>query len=387
MVHIGTANEFVKHGHTVYIVSAVEADSGPKYIRKDESSVAYLLVRTGRIQKTSVIKKGINTVLLGRRFMKSIRCSFPNVRIDLLIYSTPPISLVGVVDNIKRNNQCKTYLLLKDIFPQNAVDLGMLRTNGVRGLIYKYFRRQEKKLYKVSDLIGCMSKANTEYIIAHNPDIDPSSVEECPNSIEVRNMSVDKEARDRIRAKYNLPLDKKVFVYGGNLGKPQGISFMIECLKKSENLNDAYFLIIGDGTEAALIKKYIDDYHPRNVCLLKQLPKETYDAMVGACDIGMIFLDHRFTIPNFPSRLLAYMQAELPVFAITDTNSDIGKVITEGGFGWWSESNDVDSFINVMNNILSCDLSLYGNRGFVYLERHYDVKTSAELILKHIENT
>ena len=60
---------------------------------------------------------------------------------------------------------------------------------------------------------------------------------------------------------------------------------------------------------------------------MKYLPKDEYDAMIGACDVGLIFLDYRFTIPNFPSRLLAYMQAKIPVLASTDPNTDVGSVI------------------------------------------------------------
>ena len=82
---------------------------------------------------------------------------------------------------------------------------------------------------------------------------------------------------------------------------------------------------------------------------MKRLPKEDYDTMVAACDVGMIFLDHRFTIPNFPSRLLSYMQAGLPVLACTDPNTDVGKVIEDEGFGWWCESNSVEAFLNSVN--------------------------------------
>ena len=89
---------------------------------------------------------------------------------------------------------------------------------------------------------------------------------------------------------------------------------------------DVFFLIVGDGTEFAKIEAYVNEDKPSNVKLMKRLPKEDYDKMVGACDVGMIFLDHRFTIPNFPSRLLSYMQAKIPVLACTDVNTDIGKI-------------------------------------------------------------
>ena len=150
---------------------------------------------------------------------------------------------------MKKRDGAKTYLLLKDIFPQNAVDLGMMSKSGIKGLIYRVFRKKEKKLYRISDYIGCMSQANVDYVLKHNPDINPEKVEICSNSVEVVDMSVDEKTRDEIRRKYDIPLDKKIFVYGGNLGKPQGIDFMIECLKSQEKNDAVFFLIVGHGTE------------------------------------------------------------------------------------------------------------------------------------------
>lgn len=83
-------------------------------------------------------------------------------------------------------------------------------------------------------------------------------------------------------------------------------------------MKNVYFLIVGNGNDYEKLKFFVKQEKPENIKLLSVLPKEDYDSMVGACDVGLIFLDHRFTIPNFPSRLLTYMQAKLPVLAVTD---------------------------------------------------------------------
>ena len=252
----------------------------------------------------------------------------------------------------------------------------------MKGLLYKHFRKQEKKLYAISDGIGCMSQANADYVIKHNPEVNPSIVEVCPNSVEVIDKSVDEETRREIRKKYGIPLDKKVFVYGGNLGKPQGIPFLIECLQMCEDITDAYFLIVGDGTEYHLLREFVERDNPANVKLMKRLPKEDYDTMVGACDVGLIFLDHRFTIPNFPSRLLSYMQAKLPVLAATDPNTDIGKVIVDGGFGWWCESNNSEAFRKLVLRAL--DASDTVDKEWEYLVKSYSVAESYNTIMQNI---
>ena len=384
-IYTDLMRNFRDEGHHVCIVTPHERRFGKKTELVDCEGVKILGVKTLNIQKTNVVEKGVGTLLIESQYKSAIKKYLGDVKFDLVLYSTPPITLVSAIEYVKNRDGAKTYLLLKDIFPQNAVDIGMMSKSGLKGLLYNHFRRVEKKLYKVSDFIGCMSQANVDYVLKHNPEIDPKKVEVCPNSIDVVDKSVDDSTRRQIREKYSIPLDKKVFVYGGNLGKPQGIPFIIECLKRCEKIENIFFLIVGDGTEYSKIENYLSESKHENMRLMKRLPKEDYDTLVGACDVGLIFLDHRFTIPNFPSRLLSYMQAKIPVLACTDPNTDIGKVITEGGFGWWCESNDADGFGNIVSRILQEDTKKMGENGFEYLKAHYSVEQSYETIMKHFE--
>lgn len=378
-IYTDLLREFVKNGHRVYAISPVEKRQNQATHLIEEENATILRLKISNTQKTNIIEKGISTIMIEPTFKKAIKQYFSNVKFDLILYSTPPITLVSPIEYVKKRDGAKSYLLLKDIFPQNAVDIGLMSKSGLKGLLYKHFRKQEKRLYAISDRIGCMSQANVDYVIKHNPEINPEIVEVCPNSIEVIDKSVDDELRKAIRTKYSIPLDKRVFIYGGNLGKPQGIPFVIECLRKCCNLEDVYFLIVGDGTEYRLIESYVEAEKPKNVNLMKRLPKEDYDTMVGACDVGLIFLDHRFTIPNFPSRLLAYMQAKLPVLACTDPNTDIGKVITEGGFGWWCESDDPSIVAKMITEIN--DYRCKGEIAYTFLFNHYSSGSSYQIIM------
>lgn len=379
-IYTDLLREFAKHGHDLYVISPVEKrkNQKTKVLKTDKATI--LKLRIGNTQKTNTIEKGISTIGIEPQFIAGIKKYFSDVKFDLVIYSTPPITFCNAIEYVKKRDGAKTYLLLKDIFPQNAVDIGMMSKSGLKGIIYKVFRNKEKKLYRISDYIGCMSQANVDYVLKHNPEINPEKVEICPNSVEVVDMSVDEETRREIRGKYGIPPEKKVFVYGGNLGKPQGIEFMIECLKSQSNNEDVYFLVVGDGTEYGKIESYVVNDKPSNVRLMKRLPKEDYDKMVAACDVGMIFLDHRFTIPNFPSRLLSYMQAKIPVLAVTDPITDIGKVIVDGGFGWWCESNRVSEFSRVFKLTCCANLTEMGNRGYCYLLENYFVERVYKLI-------
>lgn len=372
-IYTDLLREFRKHGHELYIISPIEKRQHKKTYIIKENNIVILKLKIGNIQKTNFIEKGFSTLTIENILVYGIKRYFSHVKFDFILYSTPPITFYKTIAYVNKRDKAKTYLMLKDIFPQNAVDLGVLKKTGLKGILYRYFRRKEKKLYAISDKIGCMSKANVDYILKHNPEIKKEKIELCPNSIEVIDKSVSNKEKQVIRKKYGIPNDRIVFVYGGNLGKPQGIDFLIKCLRTQADNQKIFFLIVGSGTEYEKIKNFIKTDRPKNVMLMKQLPKEDYDRMVGSCDVGMIFLDHRFTIPNFPSRLLSYMQAKLPVLAVTDPNTDIGKVIMEGGFGWWCESNNVNKFGETLGDILKQNLGDKGENAFIYCIQHYHV--------------
>lgn len=385
-IYLDLLREFKRNGHNVYAVAGIEKKENKDTYLAEEEGCKILRVKIGNNKKANLIRKGLTTLLLPKYFISSIKKYFSDVKFDLVLYPTPPITHFKTVKYIKKRDGAKSYLLLKDIFPQNAVDIGMMRKSGVKGIIYKHFRRIEKKLYAISDMIGCMSQANVDYVLKHNPEIDKNKVEICPNSIEYEDKCVNFERRVALREKYGIPQDKKVFVYGGNLGKPQGIPFLMECLKAERDNEQAFFLIVGDGTEFNKIKNFIDENQFSNVKLMSKLPGEDYDNMVASCDVGMIFLDHRFTIPNFPSRLLSYIQAGLPVLACTDPNTDIGKVIVDGGFGWWCESNDVQAFSELVNNACKADLNEMGKKGTQYLLDNYTSAKGYEIIMRSCYN-
>lgn len=379
-IYCDLLREFMKNGHSIYTLSPGKEKRKEEIYRGRRCTLAYVDIDTVR-GGNKYIKKGWSTLMMGHNFKKGINKHYGSVKFDLILYSTPPITFVNAVEYVKNRDGAKTYLLLKDIFPQNAVDIGMMTTKGLRGIIYKYFRNQEKKLYAISDSIGCMSPANVKYVVENNTEIDPDIVDVCPNSIEVIDKSIDVISRNRIRKKYGVPINKQVLVYGGNLGKPQGIPFIIECLYECSKV-DVFFLIVGDGTDYGVLEEYIRTSGQTNARLLKRLPKDDYDSLVAACDVGLIFLDHSFTIPNFPSRILSYMQAKIPVLACTDPYTDIGDIIVNGEFGWWCESNSAKEFLNTVKLSMKADKKQMGLNAFNYLEEYYSAEDSYRIIMK-----
>lgn len=382
-IYTDLMRRFRNEGHSVYIVFPRERryKLGTSFTVQD--GVHLLGVKTLNIQKTNVIEKGIGTILLEGQFKRVIQKYLNKVSFDLILYSTPPITFTNVVKDMKRRNpQAISYLLLKDIFPQNAVDMGMLSKNS---LLYRYFRCKEMALYRHSNFIGCMSPANVNFVLKHNAFISPCRVEVAPNSIELveRGEKVD---RKQIRQKYNLPVDKPIFIYGGNLGKPQGVNFLIECLNANSGRTDCHFLVVGNGTEYAKLESWYCQEKPQNVSLFARLPKADYDCLVQSCDVGLIFLDYRFTIPNYPSRLLSYLEYKIPIIAATDLSTDIGRIAEENGYGYSCESNSIIQFTACVNKFLQYPNTIrtMGEKGYAFLLQNYLVEHTYKKIIVHV---
>ena len=233
-IYTDLIRKFVEEGHELFIVTPTERRYKEKTSLINNNNVTILRIKTLNIQKVNILEKGLSTLLIEKQFLRSIKRRLPKIQFDLVLYSTPPITFTKVVRYIKQKDGAKSYLLLKDIFPQNAVDLGILKQGS---LIHKFFRKKEKVLYSVSDYIGCMSPANARYVCKHNPEINPDIVEVNPNSIEPAESSITPKQRVLIRQKYLIPADSTVFIYGGNLGKPQGIGFLIDVLNSQKLLH------------------------------------------------------------------------------------------------------------------------------------------------------
>lgn len=374
---------FRDHGHEVVALAPRERRTGLPTELVELQGIQVLRIAVGNITKCGLIEKGISNLTIKSKFLKAMKHNIKNTKFDLVLYTTPPTTIYGLVETVKRAVGAKAYLLLKDIFPQNSLDLGMLSKNGVKGLIYRYFKHTERKTYAAADWIGCMSRANRDYLIANEPEIDPDCIEVNPNSLIPRDMSHIDESS--FKERYGLPCNERIFVYGGSLGRPQGIDFLIEVLRLNECNPVGYFLIAGNGTERAKLESYFSSANPKHAQLLPNLPRTEFDAMLIACNVGLVFLDHRFTIPNFPSRLLSYMQASLPIVAATDQASDMGRLAEENGFGIWAESTDAEAFLAKCRELTDASISEMGARAHAYMVENYTSEKSYEIIMEHFD--
>jgi glycosyltransferase involved in cell wall biosynthesis len=378
-IYTDLLRKFREKGHDLTIVSPNERKFGLKtaFVRKND--VNYLNVWTTNIQKTNILEKGLTTLFIENIFLFAIKKYLNKINFDLIIYTTPPITFTNLVRKLKKRAGSKTYLLLKDIFPQNAVDLNIINVNG---FLYKYFRHKEKVLYNISDYIGCMSPANLRYIIKTNPQLDTNKIEVNPNSIEVKKNSINTSHNFSIYEKYSIPTDKIIFLFGGNIGEPQGIEFLIQNIDFCKNINNAFFLIVGNGTKFKDLYNWVSNPNIKNAILINEVPQNEFDNIVRIAHVGLIFLNPLFSIPNFPSRILSYMKNNLPVICATDSVTDIGNIASENNFGFHCLASNSEKFSEYVIKLLNNDLRKeMGNNAYEFLINEYTTEISYNLII------
>ncbi len=372
-IYADLVNGLSEAGHKVTIVYADDPDVTKKTnLVHEKNGIDMLRVKCGKVFGVNFIIKGINTLLVEPLLKRAISQHLSDRHFDIVIYATPPVTFANVVKYCKKKYRCASFLMLKDIFPQNAVDLGLFSENGI---IHRVFRNKEKALYKVSDTIGCMSRKNMEYILAHNKEISKEKCMVFPNTIGVKYL---KQPEPHLKED-----DKLRFIFGGNLGKPQAIDFLLEAISSDRIRNNdrLEFYFVGNGSETEKVRKACEQ--SKNAVFKDFLPPEEYNKIMNKCDVGIISLDSKFTIPNYPSRTLGYMSMSKPMLACTDRNTDIRELIEEEAkCGKWCPSDDVDSFCDAVDWFLGNidNLSILGENGRKYLEENFDVLRSIKLI-------
>ncbi len=364
--------EFVSHGHEVTVVAPGNGKTGI-YV---ECGIPLLRVQTLPIKNVPNYLKGISNVLLPYQFERALNQFYKGRLFDVIISPTPPITLVDLVAKLKRKFGAKFYLILRDIFPQNAVDLGFMKKDG---LLHRYFRRKERKLYMEADYIGCMSQGNIDYVKVHNPEVSAEKLHELKNYQKpYKGFGSDP---DLIKRKYGIA-EKFVVVFGGNMGKPQQLENVLALAVSVIQIPDIVFLLLGEGVQMNKIEAEAKAKGLTNINIQRTIAKQEYQDLLRVCDVGLISLHKDFTIPNIPSKALDYFNVGIPVLASLDLATDFGEILDEEKCGLWSYAGDHQHLHkNLLKLYQSPDLtSTMGQNG----NKYFNERLTPEIAYKTI---
>jgi len=367
------ACKFKKQGHDVTVVTPA-----PKQKEKTKittlDGVTVCRFRSGEIKNIGKIKRAINETLLSYYAWSSLKSHFKAHPHELIIYYSPTIFWGGLVARLKKLWSAPSYLILRDLFPQWAIDQGLIREGSK---IETYFRYFEKKSYDAADKIGLMSAKNLEWFREHGNSDKPLEI--------LYNWAANEpvEATSLYREKLGLE-GKCVYFYGGNIGHAQDMMNIVRLAVNMRDEEKAHFVLVGAGDEVELVENAIKEYKLSNMTLLPAVSQDEFKQMQAEFDIGLFSLHRDHVTHNFPGKLLGYMVQSMPILGSINPGNDLKETVEEGGAGLITDNGDDEKLLeNALKLLHDEDFrKTMGEKSKQLLHDTFSVEAAAKQILK-----
>jgi len=372
------AMEFVRQGHQVMVVTPGNALQGATTATM-EDGVQVVRVHAAEIKAANKVLRLWRESQLSSRTWKNARDLFTAYRCDLIVYYAPSIFWGGLIRRLKSLWKCPAYLVHRDIFPQWAVDSGIIRKGS---LLHRYLRRIELDLYASADIIGAEAPGNLSYF-ANGAQGVGFETEVCYNWIAP--VSV---ARPSVSWRSHLGLEgKTVFVYGGNIGPAQDLGNIVDLATRLRHRDDIRFLLAGDGTEAPRITKEITRRGLINVLLLPPIPQQDYLACLSEFDIGLVSLNRHIHSHNFSGKFLGYLACGKPTLASINPGNDLFDVLRRSGVGIGCVNGDDAALLDAALSLADQPQlrASMGKNARALAESTFSVRRAATQILSHFD--
>ncbi|NOT64923.1 MAG: glycosyltransferase family 4 protein [Methylotenera sp.] len=325
--------EMVKQGHqpTVIIPSA---DLESPWSLDHMNGVQVLRLKAPRTKDIGYVKRTINEFMLPFVMLHNFRKSpFSEELWSGVVWYSPTIFLGPLASVLKKTSACRSYLIIRDIFPEWAVDMGLLG----RGLPYRFFKAIEHYQYSVADVIGVQTSSNLAYFDVW--------VSQSKRRVEVlQNWLADSpNIGSTIKIADSILAGRTIFVYAGNMGVAQGMNIIIDLAERLYARRDLGFLFVGRGSDAKKMRHDAESRGLDNVLFYDEIDPTEISGLYAQCHIGIVALDPRHKTHNIPGKFLTYMQAGLPVLASINTGNNLVELITQENVGRVCTDNSVDT--------------------------------------------
>ncbi|MBE0369250.1 glycosyltransferase family 4 protein [Pseudoalteromonas aurantia] len=335
--------------------------------------------RSSPIKDIGKIQRAINETVLSHRAWSAIKHRIKGDTFDGVVYYSPSIFFGGLVSKIKQRCACRSYLILRDFFPQWAIDSGLINAGS---MIERYFRYFEKRNYSAANVIGVMSQKNLEVFGKQSPCYSGKSEI-------LRNWASLKPSEEVYDIRKKLSLENHIiFFYGGNIGHAQDMANLMRLAKGMNDYQLAHFLFIGQGDEVELIKQLAEQWQLSNFTFLPSVGQDAFKKILAEIDIGLFSLSKKHTAHNFPGKLLGYMVEAKPILGSINKGNDLKEVINSNSAGYILDNGEDQSLLNSAIKLYEdqeerMELGLNSQK---LLENEFSVSSAANLIVKGLRS-
>ena len=328
------SREFVRQGHELTVMLPT-AGLATAWLLEDFGGVQVLRLRAPKTKDINYVQRTMNEFLMPFAMLRNLRKSpLADGHWGGVVWYAPSIFLGPIANALKKASGCKGYLIIRDIFPEWAAEMGLMG----RGLPYKFFKAVANYQYSVADVIGIQTQGNSSYFV----DRPTSRVEVLQNWLaDAPNVgcSIDMVGDDpdpSLRAKRGNPgclAGRTIFVYAGNMGVAQGMGVLLDLADRLQNRADIGFVFVGRGSDAQRLRADADKRGLNNVLFHDEIDPTEIPGLYAQCHIGIVALDPRHKTHNIPGKFLSYMQAGLPVLASINPGNDLEGIIVRERVG------------------------------------------------------
>lgn len=340
----------------------------------DENGVRVVRVHTPAHHKVNFFIRGLSQMLLPFLFWFNAR-SLIRDGLDAVVVYSPPLTLWLVGFFAKRKFGAKFILNVQDIFPQNAIDLGVLRNP----VIIKFFEEMEDRGYRNADLVTVHSDGNRRFLESRNK-VTPDKLITLHNWININHYESPR-SEGPFREKLGLS-GKFIFFFGGVLGPSQGLELVIQAAARIRDNKDVVILLVGDGTEKPKLMEMTSELALNNVVFQPFVSREDYESLLKEMDVGLVCLSSMNRTPVVPGKLLSYMAAGIPVLALLNRESDGHQVISEAECGYSCVSDNPSTASELMLKMYDAKdaLKTLGENGHRYAVSNFSRESCVNVL-------
>ena len=324
--------EVLRQGHkpTVFVPIA-DMDEPFRHTVMDGIDVVQL--KSPPFQDVSYLRRTLNEAVMPWYMRKNLAKSpFANAQWDKIVWYSPSIFLGPFVAYIKNKSGCRSYMIIRDVFPEWALDIGLIR----KGIPYWFFRAIAAYQNSLADVIGVQAPGELPYF---EDRIKPDQ------SVEVLQNWLAEPVYDGCSidlSKTHLA-GRKILVYAGNIGVAQGVDTMFALVQSLKDHANIGFLFVGRGSDKLRLEKAVYDDNLDNVMFHSEIDPSEIPGLYAQCYAGIVILDPRHTTHNIPGKFISYMRCGLPVLASINHGNDLNGIIRDNNVGEISKDNTVDS--------------------------------------------
>jgi glycosyltransferase involved in cell wall biosynthesis len=302
------------------------------------------------------------------------------VQADAVVVYSPPLPLAFVGSWLRRKG-VRNLLNVQDLFPQNAIDLGILRSK----MQIRFFRALERFAYRTADIVTVHSEGNQKMLLEQNPNIS-SKLRILHNWVDVDHHAVSETGVD-YRKQWDIK-QKYVAVFAGVMGPSQYLELILGVAERMQDQTDLLFLLVGDGKEKERLQQLAKDKNLKNVRFEGFISRDTYPDLLNACNIGLVCLSPQNQTPVVPGKILGHMAAGLPVVAFLHAASDGHALITAAQCGVSANSGDLSACVNAMKSMIEDTLACnnMGQAGKQYAMEHFSKQACVSQLIDLLKN-